>query len=161
MFYYFVFINYLTFRSNNFVFFIYVKIKLTVLLLKKTRTNEWIELPRAYFKQSLPVEKEEIATPNKIKKCDYLKSISREITQQDDIEIGKLFGTNCRNALEPLEIISSGNDGPCAYRTQLGWCIVELIVNESSNKSLKYNHIAVKDVISRKFPLNIPRLIID
>ena len=40
--------------------------------LKKTRTNEWIELPRAYSKQSLPVEGEEIAAPNKIKKWDYL-----------------------------------------------------------------------------------------
>ena len=26
--------------------------------LKKTRANEWIELPRAYSKQSLPVERE-------------------------------------------------------------------------------------------------------
>ena len=32
--------------------------------LKKTRTNEWIELLRAYSKQFLPVEREEIATPN-------------------------------------------------------------------------------------------------
>ena len=26
--------------------------------LKKTRANDWIELPRAYSKQSLPVERE-------------------------------------------------------------------------------------------------------
>ena len=32
--------------------------------LKNTRTNEWIELLRAYSKQFLPVEREEIATPN-------------------------------------------------------------------------------------------------
>ena len=70
--------------------------------MKKTRTNEWIELPRANSKQSLPVEREEIATPNKIKKWDYLKSISREINQQDDIEIGMLIGTNCMKALEPF-----------------------------------------------------------
>ena len=47
--------------------------------LKKSMTNEWIELPRAYSKQSLPREREEIATPNKIKKWNYLKSINREI----------------------------------------------------------------------------------
>ena len=46
--------------------------------LKKTRTHEWIELPRAYSKQSLPVEREEIAIPNKIKELNYLKSVSRE-----------------------------------------------------------------------------------
>ena len=56
--------------------------------LKKNRTNEWIELPRACSNQSLPVEREEIGTPNTIKKWDYLKSISKEITQQDDIEQG-------------------------------------------------------------------------
>ena len=114
--------------------------------LKKTRTNEWIELPRAYSKQSLPVEREEIATPNKIKKWDYLKSISIEITQEED----RNKNANCMKALEPLEIISSRNDGSYAYRTKLGWCIVGPIVNKSSNKSVKFNHIAVKDVVSQK-----------
>ena len=96
------------------------------------------------------MEREDIATPNKIKKWDYLKFISREITQQDDIEIGMLIGANCIKALEPLEIISSRNDGPYAQRTKLGWCIVGRIINKSSNKSVKCNHIAVKDVISGK-----------
>ena len=96
------------------------------------------------------MEREEIATPSKIKKWDYLKFISREITQQDDIEIGTLIGANCIKALEPLEIISSRNDGPYAQRTKLGWCIVGPIINKSSNKSVKCNHIAVKDVISGK-----------
>ena len=36
--------------------------------LKKTMTDEWIELPRAYSKQFLPMEREQIATPEKIKK---------------------------------------------------------------------------------------------
>ena len=30
--------------------------------LKKTMTNEWMQLPRTYSKQALPAEKEEIAT---------------------------------------------------------------------------------------------------
>ena len=105
--------------------------------LKKTRTNEWIELPRVYSKQSLPVEREEIATTNNIKKWDYFKSISREITQKDEIKIGMLIGANCMKALETLEIISSKNDCPYAYRTRLGWCTVGPIVNKSSNISVK------------------------
>ena len=32
----------------------------------------------------------------------------------------------------------------------MGWCIVGPIVNKSSNKSVKCNHIAVKDVVSQK-----------
>ena len=41
---------------------------LSELDLKNTRTNEWIGLQRTCSKQSLPVEREEIATPNKTKK---------------------------------------------------------------------------------------------
>ena len=61
-----------------------------------------------------------------------------------------LIGVNCMKALEPLEIISSRNDGPYAYMKKLGWCIVEPIVNKSKNKSVKCNYIAMKDVISGK-----------
>ena len=42
-----------------------------------------------------------------LKKWDYLKSISREITQQDDIEIGMFIGANSMKALESVEVISS------------------------------------------------------
>ena len=34
--------------------------------LKRTRTCEWIELPRKYSNQFLPVEREELATTDKI-----------------------------------------------------------------------------------------------
>ena len=104
--------------------------------LEKTMTMEWIELPRVFLKQALHVEREEIGTSNKIKKWDYLKSINREITQQDDMEIGMLIGANWIKSLELLEIISSRNDGPYAYMTKLGWYIVGPIVNKRSNKSV-------------------------
>ena len=71
-----------------------------------------------------------------LKKWDYLKSISREITQQDGIEIGMFIGANCMKALEPMEIISSRKDGPYANRTKLGWCVTRPIVNKSNNKSV-------------------------
>ena len=61
-----------------------------------------------------------------------------------------LIGADWMKALEPLEIISSRNDGPYVYRTKLGWCTVGSIVNKSGNKSVKCNRIAVKDVISGK-----------
>ena len=43
--------------------------------LKKSKTNEWIELPTAFSKQPLPVERKKITTPNKI------KPLSKTITQ--------------------------------------------------------------------------------
>ena len=118
------------------------------------KTNEWIEQSRAYSKQSLPVEREEIATPNKTNQWDYFKSISREIAQQDDIEIGMQIGANYMKELEPLGIISSRNDGSYAYRTKLGWWIVGPIVSKISNKSVKCNYPAAKDVIAGKVALH-------
>ena len=64
--------------------------------------NDWISLPKVYSKKTLPVEKEEVATPEKVSKWKYLDSIKSEITQTDDIEIGVLFGANSIKALEPL-----------------------------------------------------------
>ena len=99
---------------------------------------EWVELPKGYSKNCLPVEKEEIATPEKIIGWEYLKSISKGITQVDNIEVGMLIGANCMKALEPMEIISSRNGGLYAHRTKLGWCIVEPITTSRTASSVKY-----------------------
>ena len=111
---------------------------------------EWIEVPKAYSRSFLPVEKEELATPKKIKKWKYLNPITAELTQDDDIEVGMLIGINCMKALEPVEIIASQDRGPYAYKTKLGWCIVGPIVNNKSGEVLKCNRIAVKDPITGK-----------
>ena len=86
---------------------------------KKGRPREWIELPKTYLKNCMPVEREEIATLDKIEQWEYLKPISKVITQMDNIEVGMLSGANCMKALKPMEIVSSRNDGPYAYRTKL------------------------------------------
>ena len=77
----------------------------------------------------MPVDKKEVATPEKIEEWGYQKIISSEITQTDDVEVGLLIGGNCMKALEPLKVITSNNGGSYAYQTFLGWCIVEQISN--------------------------------
>ena len=55
----------------------------------------------------MPVDKGEIATPDKIKKWDYLKVITSVITQTDDIKVGLLIGANFMKTLEYLKVILS------------------------------------------------------
>ena len=43
--------------------------------------NDWISLPKVYSKKTLPVEKEEVATPEKVSKWKYPDSVKSEITQ--------------------------------------------------------------------------------
>ena len=63
--------------------------------------------------------------------------MSNEIVQDEGIVAGLLIGTNCMKALEPMQIIPSKEDGPYAYKTLLGWCIVGPIVNPIDRKSSK------------------------
>ena len=64
--------------------------------------------------EDLPVDKEEIATPKKITEWEYLKPITKEIVQNDDVCIGLLSGGNCMKALEAMQVIVSENGGPSA-----------------------------------------------
>ena len=117
---------------------------------KRGRFMEWRQLSKAYSRNCLPVERHEIATPGKIERWEYLKPISKVITQMDNIEVGMLIGAHCMKGLEPMEIIFSRNGGPFAYRTKLGWCIVGPITTSINDSSVKCHRIAVKDVASGK-----------
>ena len=112
--------------------------------------SAWIKLPRVYTRKHLPVDKKDVATPDKIEEWDYLKTISSEITQTDDIEVGLLIGANWMKALEPLKVIAGNNGGPYAYQTCLGWCIVGPIGNMVGKDSVGCRRIAVKDAVSSK-----------
>ena len=72
------------------------------------------------MKKTLLVEKEEVATPEKVSKWKYLDSIKSEISQTDDIEIEILLGASCMKALEPLKIIPSKDGSLDVYQTKLG-----------------------------------------
>ena len=85
----------------------------------------WIDLPVTYTKEDLPVNDEDVATAEKIKRWKYLERIASEITQGQFISIGLLIGGNCTNALEPLEVISSEQGSPHVFQTLLGWTAVQ------------------------------------
>ena len=112
--------------------------------------NEWIPLPKVYSKKTLPVEKEEAVSPEKVSKWKYPDSIKSEITQTDNTEIGMLIGANCMKALEPLKVIPSKDGGPSTYQTKLGWCIAEPIKNVGHQNLLECNRVAVKDASAGK-----------
>ena len=90
--------------------------------------NRWVKIPKAFW--YFQVDAEDIATPEKIAKWEYLDEILHEISQSSDVEIGLLIGANCSKALEPNKIIPSRNGKPYAFRTILGWCVVGPVQKE-------------------------------
>ena len=88
------------------------------------------------------MERSEIATPAKLKQWQYLEKISSFLGENDNISVDLLIGANCVEALQPLEVIPSQQDGSYAYRTILGWCVVRPIVDEKPD-AVSCNRIVV------------------
>ena len=84
----------------------------------------WVKLPCTYTQEDLPVDSNEVATIDKIKRWGYLDKIKAEVNANDNIEVTLLIGANCVKALEPCELIASKNGGLYAFRTLLGWLTV-------------------------------------
>ena len=54
-----------------------------------------------------------------------------------------MIGANCAKAVEPIGIILSKNEGPYAFKTKLGACIVGL-VNCTRRKEICCNRIGIR-----------------
>ena len=125
----------------------------------KIHSSSTISMPTAFGFDGLPLNKDEIPSPSNLKHWDYLKKICNAVPDYDNsIPFGLMIGANCPKALEPLEVIASQEDGPYAYRTRLGWCVVgPLAVDSTESASNIQCHrtvtqyatkLPVKDVIS-------------
>ena len=73
-----------------------------------------LSLPKLYTRMEIPVDKEEIPTPAKIKEWKHQRSISNENVQRDDVQVVLLIDANCMKALESTRIIHSKAGGPYA-----------------------------------------------
>ena len=56
--------------------------------------------------------------------------------------------------MEPLEVIPSKDGGPFAYKSPLGWFVLEPLVKDGKKGSLSCNRIVVQDVTSGKIALH-------
>ena len=103
----------------------------------------WIDLPVTYTNEDLPVDDEDVATPEKNRKSKYLEGTADEITQGQCISIGLLIADNCPKALESLEFIPSEQGGLYAFKTLLGWCIVGTTGETTFDTTVVCNRISV------------------
>ena len=74
---------------------------------------------KLYARREIPVDKQEIVAPAKIKEWKYLSPLSNKIVQKDDVQVGLLIGANYIKALQPTKIILSEDGVPYASETIL------------------------------------------
>ena len=87
----------------------------------------WISLPNCYSKNQIPVDRENIPNIQSIQRWNHLKSILPELPKTNFGTASKvelIIGADCPEALTPIKIIQSENNGPYAFKTKLGWCVV-------------------------------------
>ena len=112
-----------------------------------------VELPRAYTRQEIPADTEQIPTPEIVSRIEHLKEIASEIPVYDpELEIGLLIGSNCPNALIPLSVVPNDGEGPFALQLKHGWTVsgpLHLTSEPFTNK-VTVNRITVREIESVK-----------
>ena len=63
------------------------------------------------------------------------------ISVDDNQEVSLLIGADCVRVLEPREVISSQNGGAYAFQTQLGWCVLGPMINQTKAAKFGFNRI--------------------
>ena len=76
--------------------------------------------------------------PSQLKQGKYLDHITNQLNLEDNLPVGLLIGANRVIAAEPLEILQSRNEGPHAFKTSLGWCIVGPVSQNNKNTVFCY-----------------------
>ena len=65
-----------------------------------------MKIPKAFSRDELQVDAEDIANQDKIASWKYLDETLQEISRSSYVEIGLLIGANCSKPLEPNKIIA-------------------------------------------------------
>ena len=98
-----------------------------------------------FSQDDLPVASDKIPTPENIYQWKYLHRIIPEMKMDRNLDVKLLICANCLKALEPQEVTSSQGDGPYAFKTKLGWCVVGPISDGRYQNRFHCNRITVED----------------
>ncbi|KAK3738374.1 hypothetical protein QZH41_005730 [Actinostola sp. cb2023] len=73
-------------------------------IVRGTRENKDIQLPRTYTRETIPAKRSQIPRPESAERWPHLRRIAGELTPyQSNVEVGLLIGLNCTSALRPCE----------------------------------------------------------
>ena len=95
------------------------------LVVERPDRQTKVDLSRAYARDSIPLRKDQIPTPEIADRWPHLKKIKQKISPLNhSLNVGVLIGSNCPTTIKPREIVAGRSEDPYAVRTLIGWCIV-------------------------------------
>lgn len=90
---------------------------MTGLEISSLDDNQFIELPEVFSQKTIPVTKDNIPCQEDVNGWPHLKEVKLPTFHA---EVGLLLGANVPRAMEPLQVVSSMDNGPYAVRKILG-----------------------------------------
>ncbi|XP_022335109.2 uncharacterized protein LOC111131734 [Crassostrea virginica] len=102
--------------------------------------TEFIDLPKVYTKDKMPVNHDHIPTKEEILRWPHLSNIE---LPNVTAEIGLLIGSNVPDAFAPYEVISGPSGSPHATKTRIGW-IVWNILREIHAEARDVNKVTIE-----------------
>lgn len=115
--------------------------RITNLRVRGYDSEKTISIPLAYTRSIMPANRSHIPSASMANKWPHLRRIAKFLMPvNDEVEIGLLLGYRCQDALVPREVIVSETGGPYAQRTDLGWCIVGVVDENSEHDSIGFSH---------------------
>ena len=95
-----------------------VAIKGLKICIRLDSNQKWINIPKCYTKEELPVDSIEVATGQKVSKWKHLSHIADQV-KQPNLHSELPIAVYClrAEAEDPIELIPSRNDGPYAMKT--------------------------------------------
>ena len=64
-----------------------------------------VKLPTTYSEVTLPMEKDDIPTAERLAKWEHLKEVACVLPEIKDIPLGLLIGRNCPKALDQVGVV--------------------------------------------------------
>lgn len=117
--------------------------KVSGMLVKGLHNDHWLKLSTIFSRENLDIDGNEVPSVENLKNWPYLHKIVDVVSKAVNSNVGILIGSNCPRLIEPLQVIPSENNGPYAFKTRLGWCVVGPMTKVSS--ALRCHRISVKD----------------
>ena len=107
-----------------------------------------INLPPAYSRDFIPLERAHIPTCQTANMWNHLAAIAHEMPPLMDCGVGLLIGYDCSRALAPRQVITGGDSEPYAIKTDLGWSIIGSVPQSVNSKDVTglCNRISVREL---------------
>lgn len=107
------------------------------------REAQWSRLGDVYTHDRVSVKKWEIPRRSDIENCPELKDVD---LKEVDAPAGLLLEADATDAIRPLEIIPTRDDGPYAMRTKLGWTLLGPVQRGRQFHSTSVNRTTVQEL---------------